>query len=305
MSCWEHHHAYPYSRRDKRNLGPRKVVIQSVKSQAHQRDHSRRPLMLKESTWPTCSEPFLRGGTLQDGPPPMRAELKAQLAFERAGAPPYRQGHKISTIVPTPEWLANVTAPVWAMDSRSDVNPEQAARAPGQAPLYRGLDELAIGKRDADVNSLTREAEGADPYVGFFLQRPLEEQRIRKELIPLARERAEREYAEFRARQLKEEMEELNQRIASVEGIKGRAPQSWASTPRRAAVEPQMPTDRKARARVVKTLSSRGYAAEIAGLVATAQGQQPGFHPERPNSTPAASGEAGALFGGSRRGSKA
>lgn len=270
MSQWTHHAAYPYSRRDRR---ARVVAVASVKSHAHQRDGVRRPVTVQPTAWPTCSEPWLKEGTLSIGPPPFRRQL---------------HGHRLG---PTPEWLVRVSGPVWGKDSRPDVNVGQLARAPGHAPEYREWQALAAAQREKDSSTLTREAEASDPYVGFFVQRPLEKQRTREKLVPDARRRAECEFQESRERRVKAEAETLNRHLYHIDAIKGHAPQSWASSPRAAVSQAErLPAQsaRRAQEKLRLRLERQLTISDTASLAAMDAPHQQGWQQvgTRPRSTP-------------------
>ena len=194
MSEWTHANypvamkKFPYGRQDERRLYHGETIKLSHRTNhSHKRDH-RRPIQHWRDGWPECGEPILRAPL---GPPSPRVPLDGVIA-----------GGK-----PTPAWLAKVNAAVWRKDERKDVNPERAASARGA----RGAPVIPP-KVEKDVRAVNKEAERSGPYVGFFLQRPLE-RKSTEEKLPQARREALRVYQQTRARALKVETQVINETV--------------------------------------------------------------------------------------------
>ena len=211
---WSHHPAFPYSDRDRRT---RKVKVTTPHHDRLLSCDNRRPVMLRSSAWPACMEPYLPAGTLPLGPPPARS----------------LDGCRIGTT--TPEWLARVNSRVWSRDRRPDVNEEQVARARISSPVRElELRERAIRKEEEIQGSVGREMM-QNPYVGFFLQRPVAKKSTRDLLLPKARRQAEAEFQVRRAREIKAETAQINGTVRYMQAIGliplGEAPAAPSSAP--------------------------------------------------------------------------
>ena len=217
MSGWTGHRAYPYSRHQPR------VTLQARSATKALKCDGRRPVMSKPpNAWPPCAEPYLQIGTLPTGPPPGRVPLQG----ERVGSP-------------TPLWLARVTGPTWSKDSRPDVNEMRARQARGGNPHY---ERPPASRAQRDDGSLAREVEGADPFVGFFLQRPLEKKATREKLLPTARLQAEAAFRTRKKVQTREEAASINETMRYMTAI-GLSPRQEkavrVATPEVPATEPR------------------------------------------------------------------
>jgi hypothetical protein len=87
-------------------------------------------------------------------------------------------------------------------DARTDVNAAQSA-------LKGGGFRADTPREEADLRSIHRECERSGPFVGFFLQRPLEKKKAR-DALPHSRREAEREWVESREHVRKAEAEAIN-----------------------------------------------------------------------------------------------
>ena len=177
------HKAYPYS---DRATATRRVRVRPQTS-ALSRDH-RRPLTRSSpSMWPPCSEAF---HGLPPGPPSPR----------RFGNPPTGAA----------AWQFKAVRPVWGHETRPNVN-EALLTLRGTGPPLRQRKVLA-----PEVNE--REIE-ADPFVKFFVQRPLARHEFASRTLPSLRRHIEVEHARQAEQLRKDETTAINETASYLQRI--------------------------------------------------------------------------------------